>query len=292
MSKKIPLLSCLTSIIAAGCLIVIFALSGIWMYLRPQPAGTTTELFTGVTYQRESRTSPRPIVLHVVRVNLRAEGIGILVTPGDPELELPLQARTTSEFLEEFNLQIAINGDGFTPWYSRGVFDYYPHSGDPVDVIGAAISGGILYSSPTDAEPTLYFSQTNQARIGVSPGKTAQAISGNQTLVQQGRALKNLDELPQPRTAVGLNQRRNELIMVVIDGRQPGYSEGVTLEELAEILVSLGAFEAINLDGGGSSTMVMENSGGNPRILNTPINQGIPGRQRPVGNHLGIYAAP
>lgn len=71
----------------------------------------------------------------------------------------------------------------------------------------------------------------------------------------------------QPRTAVGVIDD-NHLVFVV-DGRQEGYSEGVTLPELADIMLSLGARTAYNLDGGGSSTMYF-----NGRVVNSPSNGG------------------
>lgn len=292
MIKKLSILSCLTIFMMGACLILFATISGAWMYLRPHPPNTTRGLFTGVTYQREFHESPRPMIVHVVRINLRDEGIKVLVTPGDPKSDLPLKARKTSQFLQEFGAQIAINGDGFLPWYSRTILNYYPHDGDRVDVIGQAVSDGVRYSLPTDDEPTLYFNGRNQARINQPPGKPQNAISGNQVLVQQGQALSNLGGNPEPRTAVGLDKRRNELILVVVDGRQPGYSEGATLDDMAALMLSLGANEALNLDGGGSSTLVMEGSNGRPVVLNSPINNGIPGLQRPVGNHLGIFAQP
>ena len=46
---------------------------------------------------------------------------------------------------------------------------------------------------------------------------------------------------------------------------------------------------AMSLDGGGSSTMVTQGEDGNPIILNSPIDHYIPGTERPVGTHLGIY---
>ena len=77
----------------------------------------------------------------------------------------------------------------------------------------------------------------------------------------------------------------------MVDGRQPKYSEGVTLWELAEITLEAGADIALNLDGGGSSTMVMRGDSGT-NILNAPFHTNIPMRERPVGNHLGIFALP
>jgi exopolysaccharide biosynthesis protein len=74
-----------------------------------------------------------------------------------------------------------------------------------------------------------------------------------------------------------------------VDGRQPFYSTGATFQELAELLKDLGAQFAMALDGGGSSTMVIEGENGKPVILNSPIDSYIPGRERPVANHFGIY---
>jgi len=58
---------------------------------------------------------------------------------------------------------------------------------------------------------------------------------------------------------------------------------------LADLMLKQGAFMAMSLDGGGSSTLVMEGKDGKPQILNSPIDNYIPGRERPVGNHLWIY---
>jgi hypothetical protein len=81
-----------------------------------------------------------------------------------------------------------------------------------------------------------------------------------------------------PRTAVGITAD-NKLLLVVIDGRQPLHSIGVTLWETARIMRELGAVDALNLDGGGSSTMVVLN-----RVINAPSD----GRERPVGNALVV----
>jgi exopolysaccharide biosynthesis protein len=92
-----------------------------------------------------------------------------------------------------------------------------------------------------------------------------------------------------PRTAIGINRNGRYLYLVVVDGRQPLYSEGATLVEIAELLMDQGAYAGMNMDGGGSSTMVFEGEDGKPVILNSPIDSLIPGRERPVGNHLGVY---
>jgi exopolysaccharide biosynthesis protein len=260
--------------------------------LRPLPLEEQRELFNGVMYFRSVRRTPRPLIIHGIQVNLHADGIRFLVTPGDPEAELPLKARTTDAFLDEFNVQVAVNGDGFTPWRSNTLWDYYPHSGDPVTPLGLAASQGIIYSNgqqPNHA--TLYVSEDNTVTFREPEEGIYNAISGSWLLVHNGQVMHDLpnDHL-HPRTAMGITQNRDTLLIFVVDGRQPGYSEGVTLVEMAEIAHAYGAHEALNLDGGGSSTLVMEGIFGWPVAINSPIDLHIPGRQRPVGNHLGIFA--
>ena len=113
----------------------------------------------------EVRNSPRPLVIHTLLVDLRDPGVRLLVTPGDPAAERSLRARTTSAFLEEFDLQAAVNGDGFEPWVSNSIFRYYPHVGDPIDPIGLAASQGIQYAQGNGAEPTLFILRNNRARL-------------------------------------------------------------------------------------------------------------------------------
>jgi hypothetical protein len=283
--KKLVLLSIILFVVTAACL------SGLLSNNQSDPKSGEKTIFEGVSYIKDVRNNPRPIVIHVVQVDLTAPGIQILVTPGDPEKELPLKARTTTDFLDEFDLQVAVNGDGFTPWHSLSPFNYYPHAGDPIDVLGFAASNGVVYSTDQDNFPTLYFGRANnKAVFDKRPGNISHAISGLDMIVRGGKPVKELGGSPEPRTAIGLNRSNKMLILLVVDGRQSNYSEGVTLDELAEILIFHGAHEAMNMDGGGSSTLVVEGDGGRPIIMNTPIDNRIPGRERPVGNHLGIYA--
>jgi exopolysaccharide biosynthesis protein len=80
-------------------------------------------------------------------------------------------------------------------------------------------------------------------------------------------------------------------MLFVVDGHQPNYSEGMTLPELAQIVLKHEGYTALNLDGGGSSTLVIEGLDGKPIVLNSPIHGRVPpGRERPVANHLGIFA--
>ncbi|GAH50676.1 unnamed protein product, partial [marine sediment metagenome] len=107
----------------------------------------------------------------------------------------------------------------------------------------------------TDSEPVLYLSPTNQAHFNTVVGKIFNAISGNIMLVEKSKISPDLkadlpDEhnQPQPRTAVGLDKNGKKLTIVIVDGRQPGYSQGTTLLELAGILLEFNVHNGMNLD--------------------------------------------
>src|SRR5215216_960108 len=261
---------------------------------RPVPLPVKQKLYEGVTYRRLIRVFPRPMITHVLTIDTKTKGIELLVTPPDSKSATPLKARTTSQFLKEFNLQIAINGGGFSPWWSHSPADYYPHVGDPITPFGVTASQGDIYSTGDETvigtEPTLYISRRNTLSFNNEPGRVYNAISGDRMLVLKGDMVPNLDNKElDPRTAVGINRNGRYLYLVIVDGRQPFYSEGATFAELANLLINQGAFMGMSLDGGGSSTMVIQDVNGQPVILNSPIDNYIPGRERPVGNHLGIF---
>lgn len=263
-----------------------------WFTHRPQPENLTRPLYPGVTYIRESRRAPRPLVIHVVRIDLNTPGLRFLITPPDTNNEFTLKARTTSEFLSDFNVQIAINAGFFQPWWSNSIFDYYPHPHDPVAPRGLTASEGVIYA-PTDEgiHFTLYLSADNHPQF--TPPKTVyNALSGNLLFLNHGQP--TVIDHPynndlHPRTAIGFNQNYQKMILLLVDGRQPNYSEGVNMDELAAIGADHGMAYALNLDGGGSSTLVIEGENNQPEILNSPIDHGLPGQERIIANHLGIF---
>jgi exopolysaccharide biosynthesis protein len=150
-----------------------------------------------------------------------------------------------------------------------------------------------VYSEDSQ-EPTIFISKNGIVKIGGNPPekKLWYAISGSHTLVRNGE----LDEkirtcaLPEvyclnlaPRTSIGL-AAGNYLIIVLVEGPSSEPREALTLEELAKLHLELGSVDAIAMDGGGSTTLVVDNGGG-PQILNNPTD----GSERVVSNHLGIF---
>jgi len=129
-----------------------------------------------------------------------------------------------------------------------------------------------------------------QSRIDPDPFPVHSAVSGGPRLVRAGKLSverdhegqrKGFEDERHPRTAAGYTGGGRWLFLAVVDGRQPNRSRGMNLFELSELMLSLGCDEAVNLDGGGSSTMV---AGGN--LINHPSD---PTGPRPVVNALMIF---
>lgn len=117
----------------------------------------------------------------------------------------------------------------------------------------------------------------------IEGGKPTVAISGDRPLLVNGaRAVIN-NTIAHPRTAVGIDADGRKLLILVVDGRS-AVSRGYTMVELADMMTALGAENAINLDGGGSSAMYTRNGLGAMGIVNEPSDGG----ERSVANALGV----
>jgi hypothetical protein len=125
--------------------------------------------------------------------------------------------------------------------------------------------------------------------------EVSDAIGGGPVLVRDGKAVYRANEAftasqiapRDPRTAIG-QRADGRILMVVVDGRQPGFSVGMSNFELALAMVRLGAVRAMALDGGGSSTVAFDGA-----VLNSPSD----GRERPISTALmlqyyGVFAPP
>jgi exopolysaccharide biosynthesis protein len=109
--------------------------------------------------------------------------------------------------------------------------------------------------------------------------------------VEKERLSRTFADERHPRTAIGYSQNGQVLYLVAVDGRQPGYSVGMSLQELAEFmrtrladfsLAKENAYQGLNLDGGGSTTMVI-----GAQVVNSPSD---PTGERPVANALLVVA--
>ncbi len=285
------------SAVAILCLALLVSVAAMYVGLlgsRPRVLAAPVEPFPGVVYDRIALSEPRPNMLHLVAIDLTTPGLRFLVTPPDADSPRDHFARKTSTFLQQHQAQIAINGSFFYPFHSNSPWDYYPKAGDPVSVTGLSISDGEAYGKPKTGWPVVCM-EGNEVAISAEgcPATTEQAISGNAIFLQDGAFVASVNKPAynqelHPRTAVGLSADGQTLWLILVDGRQGSYSGGMALSELAEALQGVDIATALNFDGGGSTTLVMATDDGS-RILNSPIQTRIPGRERPIANHLGIF---
>ncbi len=277
----------------------IFIVWGFYIQIqRPARQSIERPLFEGVTYYRTIWDNPRSLIFHIVEIDRTVEGVQFFVTPGE---DLPGEndylAKKTTDFLNDNNLQLAINGDFFRPFESLTPFHYYPYEGDPIDIMGFAISNGVTYSTPEQARPVFCVTaETAVIEKFICPPDTIQAIGGGTIFYENGQTItERLERIylrsPQPRTIIALDDSGDTVWLILVDGRQRLYSQGIGLQELEPLMEELGATIGLNLDGGGSVTLAIEENG-RSKILNSPIHTRIPLRERPIGNHLGIYAHP
>jgi hypothetical protein len=149
---------------------------------------------------------------------------------------------------------------------------------------GKPIRGVMLVGRGAGAKAlsTLRRGQKAQVRWKVQ-GSPQVAITGNRFLLLDGLIQVVDDREMHPRTAIGIDKDSKTLLFLVVDGRQK-ISRGYTMVELANKMIELGADEALNLDGGGSSTMMARGRSGRMKTINSPSD----GRQRSVPNGLEI----
>lgn len=235
----------------------------------------------GIAYSRmQAVAADAPQSIHVLRVDLARPGVALEVGAPDLPGRGEYRARTVSEFAARHGLQAAVNGGFFEPFEGGGYGGegYYPRSGDPVRVAVPKEAGVLCIRKPAAA---------SIERGSSCPGGADHALVAGPVLMKDGAAQASSLRLARhPRTAVGLSADRRTAWLVVVDGRQV-MSAGATLPEMAEIFRRLGAADALNLDGGGSSTMVVDDGSG-PRVVNSPVHTAIPGRERPGATHLGV----
>ncbi|NLY09231.1 MAG: phosphodiester glycosidase family protein [Tissierellia bacterium] len=117
-------------------------------------------------------------------------------------------------------------------------------------------------------------------------GEVPFAIGGGSIILKNGEITRTNvhSQGVHPRTGIGVNQEGSSLIMVTVDGRGKSY-KGLEQDDFAALMKELGAWNALNLDGGGSTTLAVSPRDGNPsKVLNSP-SEGSP---RPVVNSVGI----
>jgi exopolysaccharide biosynthesis protein len=233
--------------------------------------------------------------LFIATIDLASPGLRVRVSPGGPDPDGPGAWETTlmapTRIAARDGFDLTVNGDFFDippssetmglPSYNPGVW---------ANVIGPAVSAGNAWSRSSKKRPCLIV--RGQGRVSIEqiakpPADAREVIAGNVMLVLDGHVVTHKNQAKHPRTVVGLNSKGTRLVILVVDGRRPGEASGMSYEQLAREMIRLGCKTAINLDGGGSSVMVLRDPATRRwRVLNQPSD----GQERPVANVLGIKA--
>ena len=249
--------------------------------------------FSGITTISRTEDSPRRVNLHVIEVDLTAPGIAFKLTPPSGTLETVRQ--TTLDFLKQEHAQVAVNGHFFLPFPSANteadvigfaasngtvysafeapVQSYAIVANAPAINIDASNHAGVVHRDSRFADGkhvlenvTVWNALAGSAQIVTNGHKTIPVYAdpnnpGGQ-LIPGGRGNYSNErswyDALQARTAIGLSRNNTTLYLFTVD-RARG-SLGMKLGEVADLLIrDYGVYNALNLDGGGSTTLAMEN---------------------------------
>ncbi len=262
-----------------------------------------SEPFKGVRHYHRKTTVPRILDMHVIEIDLTDPDLRFKVSPpyNPPENKVQTsRAYLTSQRNADSSAKLAVNASFFAydtahayPYcWNRGLVSsmgtaYSPwQSGDsgdekrpwPVFNISAANVASILDRTSNLSSP--------YATVPATP--LYNAVSGSERIVLNG--INNAGKVTygqptslHPRTAIGYTADQRMFILIV-DGRVSTHSLGMTSLEVADFMISLGVTNAVNWDGGGSTTLVFAEP--TMRVLNNPSD----GSERTVGASLCVFA--
>lgn len=171
--------------------------------------------------------------------------------------------------------------------------DFYTGTGLPA---GPVFANGTIIKNTASTTVIPYFAirKDGKPEIGIYSALLAgnysqyrEMIGGSAKLVSGGTAIAFNDTVKEPRTFVGYTLN-NIVYLIVVDGRQATHSMGMTFDQMAAVMGSLSTQEAVNLDGGGSTTMVLKNSSNIFEIKNK-YSDASP---RAVANGLAVITNP
>ncbi|MBO4631448.1 MAG: phosphodiester glycosidase family protein, partial [Lentisphaeria bacterium] len=253
----------------------------------------TPDLFPGIKHVFIDTDQPRPLKINVIRIDLTRNDLRFMTVKRDPDWgkpmpdypSLPIRVRrlSTWKFMRNaldcgIDMLLAVNATPWSPWKIP-----YTHSYGAK--MGLVISDGDKIEE-ANGRPVFLITkdgnfQTRKVAKGEDVSNIRLALAGFSMILENGQVKDGKKNLG-PRTAYGLSENRHYMIIMTVDGRMPGYSEGVNIRELGEWIRKYGASVALNMDGGGSTTLVVSDGKGGIRKLNKSL------FYRTVATSLGI----
>lgn len=256
-----------------------------------RPAAAEPEAIIVTEFQRDVDGAH----LHCFAAAVDLDRVEVLVTaaPENPPEGADAFLTATDEWAAQMDADLAVNANFFA-WKPEGY----------ADIRGLSLTDGQVVSPAHQAagrgDPAIVFREAGTAVCDYIERKEAReyrdGVAGNgggkaspATLLVDDGANLGVTALPgpevrHPRTAAGVSRDGETLYLLVVDGRREGWSDGATLPEMADLMIELGAYDAVNLDGGGSSAFVRRMDDGTV-VTNKPSDkEGF----RKVANHLGV----
>lgn len=247
------------------------------------PVGNYSKIYEGIEYATGYTTSPRLMRAFGLRVNLCNPDTWLFASPGNGGNPYETTLQTTPAFLSQYGAQygvkVAVNSNFWDVATSPNV-----------DVLGLLISNGGIVSYAqqnygwlaftSDKSPDMEFTAT-------TPSGKWQACGGGYIILNNG-VIVTSDGTVNPLTGYGISQDGHRLIMVCVDGRQPGWSDGCSEIDLAQWLKDFGAWWGMRMDGGGSTSMAISGMNNYYGCVNKPCY----GYARSVGASFGCVSNP
>jgi hypothetical protein len=260
----------------AGVLLPLAAalFSGTGCLSHPPAPGTLNT--RGVRYQFHSWDKPRPIRAHSLRVDLTAGHVEpVVVIAPDPDGAGPAEAILTDPLALASNRPVLafINTN---PWDAipdaAGTKNRHWYAGQPVEISGLAATHRQAASAADKGNGAVWLDSKGMAHLGVATpdADVVEGVCGFGMILKEGVVTTKPSNRLNPLTGIGVDAKGRTLWLVVVDGRQSGFSEGMTNHELALFLKELGCWNGAVMDGGGSSVMGLAGADGKLRIVNSP----------------------
>jgi len=282
----------------------------------------TRQPYQGVTLIERLLTTPRLARVHLAQVDLRAPGVRVSVSP--PAGARETVRETTLEFMTRQGAQLAVNGHFFLPFPADDRDAWVIGLGASEGRVYSAFETPEQSFAIVADAPALVFDRRQRARIVArrpggdgrrvrERGSIWNAVAGSAQIVTSGRVTvptyrddadprgaltpgpagrytttHSWYDLITSRTVAGLSRNRDVLTLVAVEGR--GGGEGLTMSEIAALLTrDHGVWNAINLDGGGSTSLAwVDPETGQAALLNS--SQDTPAGRR-VASSLAVFAA-
>lgn len=285
----------------------LFTFAAVFLSFAVEPLdwSKSVEVQKGISHLKIERTEPRLMKINILRIDLKTPGLDFTATDRDKDWgkEMPepkcekytirTKRQRTREFMKEtrekgLNVVVAVNAAPWGPWQR-------PFNHKYADVSGVNILNGRIISDRKNGAGPVFVIWKNGtpeilSRLNLEDyGSIKIALSGFSIIARNGKSTYR-DKSLAPRTAYGISADKRYLYLLVVDGRQKDWSMGMSCQEAGLWLLAAGASDAINMDGGGSTTLIYWDEKAKKMV---PLSRhSRSGYERTVANSMGIILPP